>query len=180
MEFLPTKIPDVVRIRPHTFADARGHFLEVWHSGRFSDAGLSVSFVQENQSQSVAGVIRGLHYQIRRPQGKLVRVLSGKIYDVAVDLRTSSPTFGQWVAQTLSADDRAMLWIPVGFAHGFCAEQPSEVAYLCTDHYAMEHERCIRYDDPALAIPWPTQGRGPMVSDKDLAGTLLSDAELFP
>ena len=180
MEFVPTRIPDVVRISPRTFGDARGHFFEVWHSGRFAEAGLSVSFVQENQSQSAAGVLRGLHYQIRNPQGKLVRVLRGKIYDVAVDLRRSSPTFGQWVAETLSAENRAMLWVPVGFAHGFYAEELSDVAYVCTDHYAREHERCIRFDDAALAIRWPTRGQAPIVSDKDLEGTSFSDAELFP
>lgn len=180
MEFRPTNIPEVLVITPQAFADPRGHFFEVWHSQRFAQAGIEVSFVQENQSYSVSGVLRGLHYQIEKPQGKLVRVLSGRIFDVAVDLRRSSPTFGRWVGATLSAENRAMIWVPVGFGHGFLAQEASEVAYLCTDHYSKEHERCVRYDDPAIGITWPFDGDPPVVSDKDAAGALLADAELFP
>lgn len=181
MEFTPTEIPDVVAIAPRVFGDDRGFFMETWNARTFREAGYDLSFVQDNHSRSVRGTLRGLHYQIRQPQGKLVRVTRGEVYDVAVDLRRSSPTFGRWVGESLSAESRRMLWIPPGFAHGFYViSEHAEFQYKCTDFYAPEHERCIRWDDPDLAIPWPIpEATTPLVSEKDAAGVPFAEADLY-
>jgi dTDP-4-dehydrorhamnose 3,5-epimerase len=180
MRFSPTAIPDVVLLEPEVFGDARGFFFESYNENDFAAAtGLRPRFVQDNHSRSERNVLRGLHYQIVQPQGKLVRVIKGEIFDVAVDLRTSSPTFGRWVGERLSAENRRMLWVPEGFAHGFLVlSEAAECLYKTTDFYAPAHERCLRWDDPALAIDWPLQGK-PLLSDKDRRGLDLQDAERF-
>ena len=167
-------------IEPKVFGDARGFFYESWNEREFERVGVRATFVQDNHSRSEKGVLRGLHYQIRQPQGKLVRVAEGEIFDVAVDVRRSSSTFGRWESVRLSAQARNMLWIPVGFAHGFCVLSDfAEVLYKATDYYAPEHERCILWSDPEIRIDWPLSGK-PMLSHKDAAGVLLRDAEVFP
>lgn len=174
MRFTPTAIPDVVLIEPVVHADHRGFFMETWHAARFREAGLDLHFVQDNHSRSVRNTIRGLHYQVERPQGKLVRVVEGEIFDVAVDLRASSPTFGKWVGHTLSAANRLQLWIPEGFAHGFYVPGgDAEVVYKCTEVYLAEHERTLRWDDEAIAVSWPLGSDPPLVSAKDAAGLSL-------
>lgn len=175
-----TAIPDVVLIEPDVFEDARGSFFESANERGLSEAlGVATRFVQDNQSTSTRNVIRGLHYQIRQPQGKLVRVLSGEIFDVAVDLRRSSPTFGRWVGTVLTAASRQQIWIPVGFAHGFAAlSDRADVLYKTTDYYAPEHERTILWNDPTLAIPWPIVGE-PLLSAKDRQGVPFDQAEVF-
>ena len=180
MQVTPTEIADVLVLEPSVFSDARGFFMETWHRRRFAEAGIDRDFVQDNHSRSVRGTLRGLHYQIEQPQGKLVRVTVGEIFDVAVDLRRSSPTFGRWVATTLSADNKRMVWIPPGFAHGFyVTSEVAECQYKCDDYYAAEHERCIRWDDPTLAIAWPVSGP-PLLSDKDRRrGQSLAEAECY-
>ncbi|VVD63312.1 dTDP-4-dehydrorhamnose 3,5-epimerase [Pandoraea eparura] len=177
MQVIPTAIPAVCVIEPKVFGDARGHFFESFNQRNFDNAlGETLTFVQDNQSRSARGVLRGLHYQVKQPQGKLVRVLHGEIYDVAVDIREGSPTFGQWVAEVLSAENKKQLWIPAGFAHGFVVtSETAEVLYKTTDYWAPQFERCIRWDDPTLAIPWPLDGITPNVSDKDRQGMLFSD-----
>ena len=181
MKTTPTKIPDVLLVEPRVVADNRGFFMETWHRARFAAAGIDFELVQDNHSRSVQGTLRGLHYQIRQPQGKLVRATAGEIFDVAVDLRKSSPTFGRWVGTYLSADDKRMLWIPPGFAHGFYVTGgPAEVQYKCSDLYSAEHERCIRWDDPQLRIEWPLEGE-PILSDRDrLSGESFARADCFP
>lgn len=173
-------IPDVLRIAPRVHEDERGYFYESYNQRRFEQAlGREASFVQDNHSKSAQHVLRGLHYQIRQPQGKLVRVVAGSVFDVAVDLRRSSPTFGQWVGEILSAENRAQMWVPEGFAHGFLVLSSSaEVLYKATDYYAPEHERCIAWDDPALAIAWPLATR-PSLSARDSDGPSFAAAELF-
>ena len=179
MKLTPTAIPDVVLIEPVVHRDQRGFFLETWQAERFREAGLDVPFVQDNHSGSVANTLRGLHYQIEHPQGKLVRVTAGEIFDVAVDLRRSSPTFGKWVGVALSAQNRLQLWIPPGFAHGYCVTGGSaEVAYKCTDLYFAEHERTLRWNDPTIGITWPVAGV-PLVSAKDAAGLPFESAPTF-
>ena len=180
MKVTSTKIPDVLIIEPRVFGDERGFFFESYNRRAFAEAtGIDVDFVQDNHSKSVRGVLRGLHYQIRQPQGKLVRVCSGEVLDVAVDIRRSSPTFGQWVGVRLSADNKRQLWIPEGFAHGFVVLSDSaEFLYKTTDYYAPEHERCIRWDDKTLAIDWQYSD-DPQVSAKDAAGLAFEDAEVF-
>lgn len=180
MKATPLAIPDVLLIEPKVFGDDRGFFYESFNQRRFDKAvGRSVNFVQDNHSRSVKNVLRGLHYQIRQPQGKLVRAVVGEVFDVAVDLRKSSPTFGQWVGEILSADNRRQMWVPEGFAHGFVVlSETAEFLYKTTDYYAQEHERCIVWNDPALAINWPLGG-DPMLSSKDVLGLALSDAEVF-
>jgi len=181
MKVTPLKIPDVILIEPQVFEDERGFFFESFNQRRFEEAiGRSVTFVQDNHSRSVRGVLRGLHYQIPpHAQGKLVRVTLGEVFDVAVDIRKDSPTFGQWVGEYLSADNRRQLWIPEGFAHGFyVTSEMAEFQYKCTDYYAPECERCIRWDDPILAIEWPTD-RNPLISEKDLEGSRFDRAEHF-
>lgn len=177
MQLTPTAIPAVRVIEPKVFGDSRGYFFESFNQRNFNDAlGETLTFVQDNQSLSARGVLRGLHYQVTQPQGKLVRVLQGEIYDVAVDIRKGSPTFGKWVAEVLSAENKKQLWVPAGFAHGFVVtSETAEVLYKTTDYWAPQFERCIRWDDPTLAIPWPRDGVEPIVSDKDKQGTLFAD-----
>jgi dTDP-4-dehydrorhamnose 3,5-epimerase len=178
MRVTQTAIPDVVIVEPRVFRDARGHFFESWNRRAFAAAGLDVDFVQDNHSRSTRGVLRGLHYQIRHAQGKLVRVVAGEVYDVAVDLRRGSPTFGRHVAVTLSADDERMLWVPPGFAHGFCVTSDSaDFLYKTTDYWHAEHERTLKWDDPALGIAWPV--RDPVIAEKDAAGVPLASAETY-
>jgi dTDP-4-dehydrorhamnose 3,5-epimerase len=180
MKFIPTEIPDVLIIEPKVFGDARGFFFESWNKRTLAENGLDVDFVQDNHSRSARGVLRGLHYQVQQAQGKLVRVISGEVFDVAVDLRRSSPTFGRWVGFTLSAADQRMAWIPPGFAHGFCVTSDyAEFLYKTTDYWAPEHERCLLWNDPTLGITWPLQGE-PLLAAKDAAGSLLCNAEVYP
>jgi len=180
MTFTPTRLPEVLLIEPKVFADARGFVFESWNAKEFERAGIRANFVQDNHSRSQTGVLRGLHYQVRRPQGKLIRVIQGEIFDVAVDIRRSSPTFGQWEGVRLSADSKDLLWIPVGFAHGFYVlSDAAEVLYKTTDFYAPEHERTIAWNDPEIGVEWPLSG-APVLSPKDAAGTRLRDAEVFP
>ena len=182
MIFEKLRIPDLIRIVPDVFRDERGYFKEIWHAARFAKAGLDLEFKQDNLSRSRQGTIRGLHYQIRQPQGKLVWVCAGEVVDVAVDLRRSSPTFREWVSVRLSAESHEMLWVPPGFAHGFTVLSPvAELNYKCTDFYAPEHERTILWNDPDLAIDWQLpSGAQPLISPKDARGVPLRDAELFP
>jgi dTDP-4-dehydrorhamnose 3,5-epimerase len=180
MKVTPTRLPGLLLIEPKVFGDARGFFFESWNEREFERAGIRATFVQDNHSRSGKGVLRGLHYQIRQPQGKLVRVVEGEIFDVAVDIRRSSSTFGKWEGARLSAQSKSMLWIPVGFAHGFCVVSDfAEVLYKTTDFYAPEHERSILWNDPELKIDWPVAG-APLLSPKDAAGLRLRDAEVFP
>lgn len=180
MEFKPTRLPEVILIEPKVFGDARGYFMETWQQRRFGEAGIHADFVQDNQSRSDKGILRGLHYQIKQPQGKLVRVLQGEVFDVAVDLRRSSPTLGEWVAQRLSSENKNMLWVPPGFAHGFYVLSDfAEFFYKCTDFWAPEHERCILWNDPDLNIDWPLEGELPILSDKDATGSLFKNAEIY-
>jgi len=180
MKVTPTRLPEVLLIEPKVFGDARGFFFESWNEREFERAGIRARFVQDNHSRSEKGVLRGLHYQVRQPQGKLVRVTEGEIFDVAVDVRRSSPTFGMWEGARLSAQSKSMLWIPVGFAHGFCVLSDfAEVLYKTTDFYAPGHERSIAWNDPDLGIDWPLSG-APLLSPKDSAGARLRDAEVFP
>lgn len=180
MKAIPLAIPDVVLIEPKVFADERGFFFESFNQARFEEAiGKSVQFVQDNHSRSVKNVLRGLHYQIQQPQGKLVRVVQGEVFDVAVDLRKSSKTFGQWVGEILSADNKRQLWIPEGFAHGFVVlSDTAEFLYKTTDYYAPAYERCILWNDATLSIQWP-DGVQPILSPKDAQGLAFSDAEVF-
>jgi len=181
MEFTPTLIPDVVVIDPVVFEDSRGFFMETWQARKFRDAGIDAEFVQDSQSRSAYGTIRGLHYQVEQAQGKLIRVIQGEAYDVLVDLRKSSPTFGQWVGEVLSAGNRKIIWVPPGFAHGFqVLSDSADFEYRCTDYYAQQHERTIRWDDPDIGIEWPLQdGQKPLMSDKDLAGVALKNAAVY-
>lgn len=181
MKFVPTEIPEVVLVEPRVFGDHRGFFLESWQAAKFADGGIEASFVQDNHSGSSRGVLRGIHYQRTKPQGKLVRVTAGEVFDVAVDLRRSSPTFGRWVGRTLSAENRHLLWVPPGFGHGFLVlSEFAEFQYKCTDFYAPEHERTLAWDDPTLAIDWPlVDGNAPTLSAKDAEGATFDDAETF-
>ena len=176
-----TQLPDVLILEPKVFGDTRGFFFESFNQRDFVQAtGLEVPFVQDNHSRSVKGVLRGLHYQIQHPQGKLVRVTQGEVFDVAVDLRRSSPTFGRWVSFTLSAENKRMAWIPPGFAHGFCVvSDVAEFLYKTTDYWFPEHERTLAWDDPALAIPWPLSAP-PLLAAKDAAGKPLAEADAYP
>ncbi|HTF15423.1 MAG TPA: dTDP-4-dehydrorhamnose 3,5-epimerase [Burkholderiales bacterium] len=179
MKVTQTGLSEVLLLEPRVFGDARGFFFESWNELEFERAGIHARFVQDNHSRSGRGVLRGLHYQIRQPQGKLIRVVAGEIFDVAVDIRRSSPTFGRGEGVRLNAESQKMLWIPVGFAHGFCVlSEFAEVLYKATDYYAPEHERCILWNDPELRIDWPLPGT-PALSAKDAAGTRLRDAEVF-
>jgi dTDP-4-dehydrorhamnose 3,5-epimerase len=180
MKVIPTEIPEVLLLEPRVFGDDRGFFYESYNERAFAQkTGLDVRFVQDNHSRSARHVLRGLHYQVRQPQGKLVRVTAGEIYDVAVDIRRSSPTFGKWTAVALSAANRRMYWVPIGFAHGFLVTSDhAEVQYKTTDYYAPEQERCIAWNDRDLAIDWPLQGE-PVLSRKDQSGLPLKQAELF-
>lgn len=181
MKFLERQIPELIIIEPRIFDDGRGFFMETWQNKIFADHGVNVDFVQDNHSRSSQGILRGLHYQIKQPQGKLVRVISGEVFDVAVDLRKNSPTFGKWVGVVLSAENKKMFWVPPGFAHGFyVTSKTAEFVYKCTDYYAPEHERSISWNDEDIAISWPlVGGRPPLLSEKDAAGISLEKAECF-
>ncbi|OBS10002.1 dTDP-4-dehydrorhamnose 3,5-epimerase [Acidihalobacter prosperus] len=182
MRFVPTVLPEVVVVEPDVFGDARGFFLETWHAAKFREGGIDAAFVQDNHSRSRQGILRGLHYQLARPQGKLVRVVTGRVFDVTVDLRRASPRFGRWVGVELSEENQRMLWVPPGFGHGFYVlSEMADFVYKCTDFYAPEHERCIRWDDPTLAIDWPIPTHAaPLVSAKDAEGAWLGEAEVYP
>ncbi len=181
MDTVSIEVPGVVVMEPKVFGDERGFFFESFNARRFREAtGIDANFVQDNHSRSSRNVLRGLHYQIRQPQGKLVRVIAGEVLDVAVDLRRSSPNFGRWTAILLSGDNKRQAWIPEGFAHGFVVlSDAAEFLYKTTDYWAPEHERCIRWDDPELAIDWRLEG-SPNVSAKDAKGCSFAAAEVFP
>ncbi len=181
MEFEPTRLPEVVLIKPRVFGDARGFFFETWHQERFAAAGICLPFVQDNHCHSAPHTLRGLHFQIQRPQGKLVRVTRGEVFDVAVDIRRSSPRFGHWVGVVLSDTNHHMLWVPPGFAHGYLAlSEENDFIYKCTDFYAPEHERAIRWDDPQLGVQWPLPaGIAPILSGKDAVAPLFKLAETY-
>ena len=180
MRLVSTSHPDVKIVEPVVHGDARGFFAETWNARDYAAAGIAAGFVQDNHSRSARGVLRGLHYQLVQPQGKLVRIAAGRAFDVAVDIRRSSARFGQWVGVELSAANHRQLWVPAGFAHGFLAlEDGTELLYKCTDYYAPEHERSILWSDPALGIAWPLEGIGtPAVSARDAAASPLADADL--
>jgi len=179
VQVIATAIPDVKIVEPKVFGDARGFFMETWNARSLREAGIDAQFVQDNHSRSRRGVLRGLHYQLAHAQGKLVRVVSGAVFDVAVDLRRSSPTFGRWVGVTLSEDDKRMLWMPPGFAHGFLVLSPSaDFLYKTTDYYHPEHERTLLWNDADVAVDWPLDG-DPVLAAKDAAGTPLRDAEVY-
>ncbi len=181
MKVVETDLPGVKLITPRVFGDNRGFFLESWNAKTFADAGLDVEFVQDNHSRSAEGVLRGLHYQLANPQGKLVRVTIGRVFDIAVDLRRSSPHFGRWIGYELSAENKAMLWVPPGFGHGFVVlSETADFLYKCTTAYDPADERAIRWDDPALGIDWQLDGTLPLLSAKDAAATSFADAEVFP
>lgn len=180
MKLTPTRHPDVLIVEPTVFGDARGFFLESWNRKAFAARGLNADFVQDNHSRSRKGVLRGLHYQLLHPQGKLVRVTSGVVFDVAVDLRRSSPHFGRWSGVELSDDNQRMLWVPPGFAHGFLVlSESADFLYKTTEYYAPEHERCVQWNDPEIGIDWPLDGE-PTLSAKDRAGIPLRLAGAYP
>ncbi len=181
MKFIPTAIPDVIQIEPKVLGDARGFFMETYQARQFAAAGITANFVQDNHSGSRQGALRGMHYQIRQPQGKLLRVVAGEIFDVAVDLRRSSPTFGCWVGCILSAENRRMLWVPPGFAHGFYVlSEWAELVYKASDYYAPEWERALLWNDPEVGIEWPLiEGQPPILSAKDANASLLRNLEVF-
>lgn len=179
MNVIQTDLEGVVIIEPRIFRDERGFFKETFHSGKYGDAGLPARFVQDNYSRSAGGTIRGLHYQIQQPQGKLVQVFKGEIFDVAVDIRRDSPQFGKWVGVLLNDENHRQLYVPPGFAHGFCVvSEEADVFYKCTDMYAPKHERTILWNDPAIGVTWPDVA-SPILSEKDLTGVSLSEAETF-
>jgi dTDP-4-dehydrorhamnose 3,5-epimerase len=181
MNFVPTSIPDVLLLEPKVFSDERGFFIETFHQERFAEAGISLPFVQDNHSGSKQGVLRGLHYQIRQPQGKLLRAVAGEIFDVAVDIRRSSPTFGKWVGVYLSAENKRQLWVPPGFAHGFYVLSAwAELVYKASDFYAPQWERTLLWNDPQICIDWPVlPGQQPILSERDKVGKTLQEADLF-
>jgi dTDP-4-dehydrorhamnose 3,5-epimerase len=182
MKFTPTSIPDVVLVQPKVHGDHRGFFAETWEARKFAAAGIPAAFVQDNHSRSARGVLRGLHYQLAQPQGKLVRVVVGEVYDVAVDLRRSSPTFGRWVGERLSAENHRMLGVPPGFAHGFLVlSEYADFVYKCTDFYDPASERSLLWNDPRVGIEWPLEaGQVPALSAKDVAGAPFDTAETYP
>lgn len=179
MQIHKTTLPDVLLIEPKVFGDTRGSFFESWNRRSFAAIGIDVDFVQDNHSHSLRNVVRGLHYQIDHAQGKLVRIVEGSVFDVAVDLRRSSPAFGRWTGFTLSAENRLMAWIPPGFANGFCVtSDTAQCLYKTTDYWHPEHERTLLWNDPTLAIDWPLSG-APIIADKDRAGLALADAATY-
>jgi len=180
MKVTPTQLPEVLLLEPAVFGDKRGFFMESWNARAFLDAtGVEAQFVQDNHSRSARNVLRGLHYQVVRPQGKLVRVATGSVFDVAVDLRRSSPRFGQWVGAELSADNKRQMWIPAGFAHGFLVlSEIADFLYKTTDYWIKEHDRTVRWDDPAIGVRWPLSG-APVLAAKDVNAPLLAAAEVF-
>jgi dTDP-4-dehydrorhamnose 3,5-epimerase len=182
MLFKPTTISDVILILPEVFGDERGFFMEVFQSKKFSEAGIPAPFVQDNHSRSRQGVLRGLHYQIKQAQGKLVRTVAGEVFDVAVDIRKSSPTFGKWIGTHLSADNKYQLWVPPGFAHGFYVISDwAELLYKTTDYYTPEYERTLLWNDPDIGIQWPLLNeQSPVLSPKDVNGKALTAADIFP
>lgn len=180
MNVIETSLPGVLVLEPRVFGDERGFFFESYNKKVLEKAGVVAEFVQDNHSRSIRNVLRGLHYQIRQPQGKLVRVIRGEVFDVAVDIRRSSSHFGKWVGLNLSAENKRVAWVPPGFAHGFLVlSEVAEFLYKTTDYWAPEHERCISWNDPELAINWPLEGE-PTLSAKDKLGRALKNAELFP
>lgn len=180
MKIISTPISDILLIQPKVFEDERGFFLETYQKRQYNEAGINADFVQDNHSKSGHGILRGLHYQIKQPQGKLIRVISGEIYDVAVDIRRSSSDFGKWFGTYLSSENKQILWIPAGFAHGFYVTSlEAEVIYKATDYYSPQWERTIAWDDPTINIHWPLQAELPILSPKDEAGKYLTDAEVF-
>src|SRR4051794_27414903 len=180
MEFIPTRIPDVILIKPKVFGDERGFFLETWQEKKFAEAGINAHFVQDNHSHSTKNVLRGLHYQIQQPQGKLVRVARGAVFDVVVDIRKSSPTFGAWVGVELSEENQKQVWVPAGLAHGFLVlSESTDFLYKTTSYYAPVHERAIAWNDPVLNISWPDIGGHPQLSAKDAAAATFTAAEMF-
>ena len=180
MNIIETALPGVLIIEPRVFGDSRGFFMETWNAAAFAEAELDLTFVQDNHSRSQKGVLRGLHFQNPGPQGKLVRVTNGAVFDVAVDLRASSPTFGQWVGVELSAENKRMFWVPEGFAHGFLTlEDDTDFLYKCTAPYAPASEYTLAWDDPAVGIEWPDIGMAPLVSEKDARGLALADVPVF-
>jgi dTDP-4-dehydrorhamnose 3,5-epimerase len=181
MQLEPTRLPEVVLIKPRVFGDARGFFFETWQAQEFAMAGIAMPFVQDNHSHSTLHTLRGLHFQVERPQGKLVRVTRGKVFDVAVDIRRSSPRFGQWAGVVLSDANHHMLWVPPGFAHGYLAlSEEIDFLYKCTDYYAPQHERAIRWNDPQLGVEWPLPaGVAPILSAKDALAPLFGQAESY-
>lgn len=178
MQIITTPIPDVLVLEPRVFGDERGFFFESWNQREFARLGLPTHFVQDNHSKSARGILRGLHYQTQQVQGKLVRVVAGEVFDVAVDMRRGSPTLGRWAGALLSAENRRMMWIPPGFAHGFyVTAESAEFVYKCTDFYAPEHEVSLRWDDPAIGVDWPLiDGKPPVLSAKDAAGLGFAEA----
>ena len=181
MQVIETKLDGVKIIEPRVFGDSRGFFLESWNRKGYEEAGLPVDYVQDNHSRSAQGVLRGLHYQIRQPQGKLVRVTQGEVFDVVVDIRRSSPTYGQWVGVKLSAENHRVFYVPPGFAHGFYVmSESADFQYKCTEYYAPEFERSLRWNDPSIGIEWPlVDGQSPTLSDKDADCPLLDDLDVF-
>ena len=181
MKITPCNIPDVLLMEPKVFGDERGFFMESFNQRGFRDAtGLDLHFVQDNHSRSARNVLRGLHYQVVQPQGKLVRVVAGEVFDVAVDIRPGSPTFGRWAGELLSAANKRQLWVPPGLAHGFLVlSETADFLYKTTDYYAPAHERCIAWNDPTLAIDWPLNGQIPLLSAKDVAGTAFLKADFL-
>ena len=181
MKFIPSTIPEVILLKPTVYGDHRGFFMETWQRQTFAENGIDYDFVQDNHSKSSHGILRGLHYQIQHPQGKLVRVVEGAVFDVAVDMRQSSPTFGQWVGYELSADNHRMLWVPPGFAHGFYVmSETAEFVYKCTDYYAPEYERSVLWNDADLAINWHlVDEEQPTLSEKDAVAPSFEEAEKF-
>lgn len=180
MNVIPTAIPEVLIIEPRVFGDERGFFMETWNAAAFAAVGLDLTFVQDNHSRSQKGVLRGMHFQKPGTQGKLVRVTSGAVFDVAVDLRASSPNFGKWVGVELSAENKRMFWVPEGFAHGFVTlADDTDFLYKCTALYAPEHEQTLAWNDPAVGIEWPLDGCDPIISEKDARGLPLADVPVF-
>lgn len=181
MKITPTSLPDVLIFEPQVHGDHRGFFMETWRRATFEEQGLPADFVQDNQSRSARGILRGLHYQVNRPQGKLVRCIEGEIFDVAVDLRRSSPTFGQWAGVLLTAENRLQLWVPPGFAHGFyVTSESAQIVYKCTEYYSPADDRSLFWNDESIGIDWPLGDVEPTLSDKDARAPLLRNAELFP
>lgn len=181
MIITPTAIPDVLLLEPAVHGDERGYFMETFRRSHFQDHGIDLDFVQDNQSRSVQGTLRGLHYQLDYPQGKLARALSGELFDVAVDIRKSSPTFGQWVGVILSGENKKQLWIPPGFAHGFYVmSESAELSYKCSEYYHPEDDHSILWNDPDIGIDWPLINAEPLLSAKDRQASTLANAKLFP
>jgi dTDP-4-dehydrorhamnose 3,5-epimerase len=180
MKLIETDLPGVLLLEPRVFGDARGFFLESWNRKTFLDLGLDIDFVQDNHSRSAKGVLRGIHYQLQQPQGKLVRVVSGAVFDVAVDLRRSSPHFGRWTGHELSVENQRMMWVPPGFGHGFLVlSETADFLYKTTAYYAPQWDRGLRWDDPEIGVQWPLDG-APRLSAKDQVQPLLRDAEVYP